>query len=153
MARADDTATDAPQPRRRLHRLRRALRARRERIRANPTLNTTYRVGLGAFGTLVLIIGIIAIPYPGPGWLIVFAGLGILATEFHWAHQVNVFTKRHYRRWSNWVSRQHWTVKLGIAALTGVIVIVTLWLLGMYATIGRWLGVDWPWLASPLFGT
>ncbi|GAA3361120.1 MULTISPECIES: TIGR02611 family protein [Saccharopolyspora] len=152
MARADDSPRDAPQPRRRLHRLRRALRARRERIRANPTLNTTYRVGLGAFGTLVLIVGIIAIPYPGPGWLIVFAGLGILATEFHWAHQVNVFTKRHYRRWSNWVSRQHWTVKLGIAALTGIVVVLTLWLLGMYATIGRWFGVDWPWLTSPLLG-
>ncbi|MCX2730812.1 TIGR02611 family protein [Saccharopolyspora sp. NFXS83] len=143
---------DTPQPRRRWHKLRRGLRARRERIRANPPLNTTYRVALGGFGTVILILGIVAIPYPGPGWLIVFAGLGILATEFHWAHRVNMFTKRHYHRWVNWLGRQHWAVKLGIAALTGIIVVATLWLLGMYATIGHWFGVRWPWLTSPLFG-
>ncbi|MFR9731989.1 TIGR02611 family protein [Saccharopolyspora sp. MS10] len=146
------SADEKPEPRRKLRRLRRAIRARRERIRSNPTLNTTYRVALGTGGTLLLIVGIIAIPYPGPGWLIVFAALGILATEFHWAHRVNMFTKRHYHRWVDWLGRQHWTVKLGIAALTGLIVVVTLWLLGMYATMGHWVGLDWPWLTSPLFG-
>lgn len=33
-------------------------------------------------GTIVVIVGIILIPLPGPGWLIVFAGLTIMADEF-----------------------------------------------------------------------
>ena len=33
-------------------------------------------------GIVVIGVGIILIPLPGPGWLIVFVGLAILATEF-----------------------------------------------------------------------
>ena len=39
-------------------------------------------------GLLVLGVGILAIPYPGPGWAIVFIGLAILATEFEWARKL-----------------------------------------------------------------
>ena len=45
----------------------------------NPALNLAYRIGVGAIGGIVLIAGVIMIPYPGPGWLVVFAGLAILA--------------------------------------------------------------------------
>src|SRR6478735_4570468 len=60
------------------------LRARR-RIASNPVLNLSYRIAVGVIGTAVLVVGIVTIPYPGPGWLIVFAGLGILGSEFAWA--------------------------------------------------------------------
>lgn len=33
-------------------------------------------------GSIVIIVGIILMPLPGPGWAIVFVGLAILATEF-----------------------------------------------------------------------
>ncbi|MBI4034619.1 PGPGW domain-containing protein [Candidatus Saccharibacteria bacterium] len=36
-------------------------------------------------GLVVLIVGIILIPLPGPGLLVMFAGLAILALEFEWA--------------------------------------------------------------------
>ncbi len=32
-----------------------------------------------SLGTLVVLVGIIAVPGPGPGWLIILLGLGILA--------------------------------------------------------------------------
>ncbi|WP_235878584.1 TIGR02611 family protein [Saccharopolyspora karakumensis] len=136
----------------RLHALRERLRGYRAYVRRRRTLNITYRVVLGVFGTAVLIAGLLMIPYPGPGWLVVFAGLGILATEFHWAHRVNMFAKRHYQRWVHWLGRQSLTTKLTIMAATGLVVVVTLWLLGMFGTIGGWLGLRWTWLASPLFG-
>ncbi|WP_346073050.1 TIGR02611 family protein [Saccharopolyspora thermophila] len=136
----------------RLHAMREKLHAVRERIRSKPGLNTTYRVVLGVFGTLVLIAGILMIPYPGPGWLVVFAGLGILATEFHWAHRVNTFTRHHYQRWVRWLGRQHLATKLVVMTGTCLIVLVTLWLLGIFSTMGGWLGLRWTWLASPLFG-
>lgn len=37
------------------------------------------------FGVGILILGIVLIPLPGPGLLICFAGLFILALEFEWA--------------------------------------------------------------------
>ncbi|MGP4019887.1 TIGR02611 family protein [Saccharopolyspora sp. 5N708] len=135
-----------------MHALRARLRARRERIRSKPGLNTSYRIVLGVFGTVVLIAGLLMIPYPGPGWLVVFAGLGILATEFHWAHQVNTFAKRYYHAWIRWLSRQHLATKLIVMGATGLIVLTTMWMLGLFHTVGGWLGLHWTWLASPLFG-
>ncbi|WP_344130328.1 TIGR02611 family protein [Saccharopolyspora halophila] len=143
---------DAHRSKRRLHAVRVRLHDYRERVRRKPGMNMTYRVVLGAFGTIVLLAGIAMIPYPGPGWLVVFAGLGILATEFSWAHRVNMFAKRYYHRWTRWLGRQHLATKLAIMATTGMIVLVTLWLLGIFDTFGEWVGLRWSWLASPLFG-
>lgn len=136
----------------RLHAWRERLHARREVIRAKPALNTLYRGVLGTIGGMVLTAGILMIPYPGPGWLCVFAGLGLLATEFHWAHRVNTFAKHHYHRWMQWLGRQHLVVKLATMGMTCLIVLVTLWLLGAFALAGGWLGLPWAWLQSPLLG-
>ena len=43
------------------------------------------RVLVGVVGGLVTVIGVVALIAPGPGWLIIFAGLGILGSEFAWA--------------------------------------------------------------------
>lgn len=40
------------------------------------------------FGFSVVGLGMALIPLPGPGWLIVFAGFAILATEFEFAERV-----------------------------------------------------------------
>ncbi|MGO4429964.1 TIGR02611 family protein, partial [Streptomyces sp. MCAF7] len=42
----------------------------------------------------VVVIGIIMLPLPGPGWLVIFAGMAIWATEFVWAQLVLRWTKR-----------------------------------------------------------
>jgi hypothetical protein len=46
---------------------------------------STRRLAILIGGLVVVVIGIALIPLPGPGWLVVFAGLAILATEFTWA--------------------------------------------------------------------
>lgn len=40
-------------------------------------------------GFLTIIIGIILMPLPGPGTLIVFIGVTILALEFEWARELS----------------------------------------------------------------
>lgn len=40
------------------------------------------KVAIAFLGGLVIVIGIVLIPAPGPGWLIIFGGLAILGTEF-----------------------------------------------------------------------
>lgn len=142
------SSTVTPPPRHRT--LRTRLRHFRARVRAKPKLNKAWRLGIGVLGTIVLIVGVIAIPYPGPGWLIVFAGLGILATEFHWAGRLLRFARHHYDRWMAWVSRQNIAVKGLLCLLTCAIVLVTLWLLGAPYLVAKIVGLGhWTWLQSP----
>ena len=106
---------------------------------------------IAIIGGIVLIIGIIAIPYPGPGWLIVFAGLGILATEFAWAQQILQFARGKYDAWQDWLSRQNAAVKVLFWLLTAIVVVVTIWLLNGYGLINSWLHLGQEWVGSPLF--
>jgi uncharacterized protein (TIGR02611 family) len=46
------------------------------------------RVLVGFVGGLITLTGVVALVAPGPGWLIIFTGLGILASEFAWAARV-----------------------------------------------------------------
>ena len=104
----------------------------------------------GVAGGSVLIVGVIAIPYPGPGWLIVFAGLGILSTEFPWAGRVLKYARGRYVAWNTWIKSQSIVVQSITFMLTCAVVIATIWLLNGYGLINSWLGLDQDWLRSPL---
>jgi uncharacterized protein (TIGR02611 family) len=88
-----------------------------ERIRANRTGRLALRIGIGTLGVLVVALGIVLIPFPGPGWAIVILGLAILAIEFAWAKSLLAFTKRHVQSWTRWIGRQ----TLPMRALIGVV--------------------------------
>ena len=122
----------------------------RDGIASRPTVDRAYRIAVAAVGTVVLALGILAIPYPGPGWLIVFAGLGILASEFAWAKTVLHWVRARYDTFMEWFGRQNIVVKGLGALLTTVVVLATLWLLGALELVAGWVGLDWAWLQSPL---
>lgn len=109
------------------------------------------RVGIGIAGGIVLIIGIIAIPYPGPGWLIVFAGLAILSTEFAWAGRLLAFARHKYDAWQAWLMRQSRWVQLAVLCFTGVVIATTIWLLNGFGIINNLLQLNQDWVVSPLF--
>jgi uncharacterized protein (TIGR02611 family) len=108
------------------------------------------RTATGIVGGLVVIIGIIAIPYPGPGWLIVFTGLAILATEFEWAQRILDRAKGEYDKWQAWLKRQHIMVRAFVLLFTALIVLATMWLLNVFGIATDFLRIDIPWLNSPL---
>lgn len=108
------------------------------------------KVFIGTVGGIVVIAGIIMIPYPGPGWLVVFIGLGILATEFPWAARLLQRARGFYDAWAAWLKRQALWVRLVVLALTGLVVIVTLWLLNAYGLIDDWFHLGLDWVHSPL---
>ena len=122
----------------------------RDRIRRSRTLNLAWRIGIGVVGGLVLLAGIVMIPYPGPGWLVVFAGLAILATEFSWAERVLRYAKHRYDGWNAWLKRQRPLVKVAVWLATAAVVVLTLWLLDAYSLVAGWFGIEWPWLSSPI---
>jgi uncharacterized protein (TIGR02611 family) len=57
----------------------RRLRERKERHRQRGKL---YRISFAAIGIVIILLGVVLIPLPGPGWLIVAIGVGMLALEF-----------------------------------------------------------------------
>ena len=46
------------------------------------------RLGAAIGGFLIVLLGIVLIPLPGPGLLVVAVGLAVLALEFAWAEQL-----------------------------------------------------------------
>lgn len=52
------------------------------------------RIGVTIAGFAVMLVGLVLVPLPGPGWLIVFLGLTILATEYVWAQRLLNFAKQ-----------------------------------------------------------
>ena len=115
----------------------------RQRIGARRSLNHSYRVGVGIVGGLIVAVGLATIPLPGPGWLTVIAGLFVLASEFTWAERLLEFTKRHVKRWTDWVTAQPVWVRLLIAAATAAFVygvlVVTLHLMGVPDWVPGWV--------------
>ncbi len=77
---------------------RRALRDGHARMRlrldAHPRLRLLYKIGVGVLGALIVVVGLILVPLPGPGWLVVFLGVAVLGTEFPAAHRITLWVRR-----------------------------------------------------------
>jgi uncharacterized protein (TIGR02611 family) len=87
--------------------IRRMLRGIRRRIDERPALRRLYRLGVGVLGGSIATLGLLLVPLPGPGWLVVFLGLAILGTEFAWAKRLAAVTKRWLARfWAWWQARR-----------------------------------------------
>ncbi|MEU2263342.1 TIGR02611 family protein [Streptomyces sp. NPDC019645] len=65
-----------------------------EFVKRRRTLHLSWQVGVFIVGLAVVVAGVIMLPLPGPGWLVIFAGMAIWATEFVWAQLVLHWTKR-----------------------------------------------------------
>jgi uncharacterized protein (TIGR02611 family) len=98
------------------------------KIRAHPTGSVAFRTAIAILGGLVVALGLVLVPLPGPGWLIVFFGLSIWAVEFVWARNLLQFGRRVLGSWTAWVSLQPWPVKLLIGAAGLVFVGLVVWL-------------------------
>ena len=63
-------------------------------------LQHTLRAGRVIVGIALLLIGaVLSVPgIPGPGLVIIFGGLSVLSTEFHWAHRLRESMRRTFSR-------------------------------------------------------
>lgn len=114
------------------------------------TKKQARRTLIGTVGGLVLLLGVIAIPYPGPGWAIVFIGLAILSTEFEWAKDLLHFARQKYDEWQAWVKRQNLWLQALLLLVTSAFVVLTLWLLNVYGYMNSMFELGLDWLDSPL---
>jgi uncharacterized protein (TIGR02611 family) len=84
------------------------------------------RVVVGFVGGAVTLIGVIALIAPGPGWLIIFTGLGILATEFAWAAQALAHAKGMASRAANAarIKKEHQLILLAVGTFISLVFLV-----------------------------
>jgi len=111
----------------------------RRKIRSNPHSHGIYRVVVGVVGLIIVVLGLIMVPFPGPGWLVVFLGLAIWASEFEWAQRLLRVAKHTLSAWTRWLRAQPWWVKglvllVALAAVAGL-----LWLLLLVSGISSFL--------------
>lgn len=100
-----------------------------------------YRSVVGVLGVGLVLVGLLLIPLPGPGWLIVFGGLAVLATEFPWAERLLDFARRHVSAWTSWVAARSMRLRalIGVAGLA--VVAGAVWLYDVVVGLPGWVPV------------
>lgn len=102
----DPYTEDAARARRVSRPLGRWMARWRGAVRRRPWLNVVYKILVTLFGIVIIIAGLILVPLPGPGWLIVFIGLTLLGSEYHWARRLlgwlRAWLARFWERWNAW---------------------------------------------------
>jgi uncharacterized protein (TIGR02611 family) len=101
----------------------------RRKIRANPQTHLIYRIIVGVVGLLIVVLGLILVPFPGPGWLVVILGLVVWASEFAWAQRLLARARHFLKLWTGWVQAQAWWVKVLALLGTAILVAALFWLL------------------------
>ena len=119
----------------------------RRRVRADPRSRLILRIVVGVVGLIIVVIGLIMVPFPGPGWAVVFLGLVVWATEFVWAERLLQRARHTLEMWNDLLSPQPWWVKGLVLLATMASVAVIFWLLFLVSgvpgffpdTVEQWL--------------
>ncbi|MFT5530825.1 MAG: hypothetical protein ACI91O_000838 [Candidatus Poriferisodalaceae bacterium] len=61
---------------------------KREATAAKALKHAIVRVARMTAATIIIIIGVILLPLPGPGWVVIAAGFALLAKDVAWADRV-----------------------------------------------------------------
>jgi uncharacterized protein (TIGR02611 family) len=75
----------------------------RRRIRRNPNRLRLYRAAVGIAGLVLICLGLVTGPLPGPGGIpLVLLGLAIWSSEFEWAYRLRQRFKAEIRKYGGW---------------------------------------------------
>lgn len=98
-----------------------------------------WKVAVAVTGAALVVGGILLLPLPGPGWLVIIAGLAVLATEFAWAKGILERVRSFVRSWTSWVMARPLPVR-GVIALAGMTMALALMWLSLRASgAAHWL--------------
>ena len=79
----------------------------RRKIRENKRQLAVYRVAVALLGLLLIAVGLVSGPLPGPGGIpLVLLGLAVWSSEFEWAHQLKLWFKKQLHRYRTWSTPQ-----------------------------------------------
>jgi uncharacterized protein (TIGR02611 family) len=115
-------------------RLYRNYMGRRNAVRTNRALDTTWRGIILVVGLTMVGLGLFFLLFPGPGWAVIIVGLIVLATEYAWAQRLLNPVKEFSSRIARLVVSDEYRVKRSKVILIITFVVVTL----AYAYWARW---------------
>lgn len=123
-----------------------AATAWRRRLAARRAVDRAYRTSVAVIGGVIVGIGLITVPLPGPGWLTVLVGLFVLSSEFASAARLLAFTEGQVQRWVRWLAAQSVAVRLGLAAGSALVAYLVLVLTLRLVGVPGWLPAGVPLL-------
>lgn len=102
----------------------------RRRIRQNPHQLRIYRVAVGFAGLLLICLGLVTGPLPGPGGIpLVLLGLAIWSSEFEWAYRLRQRFKAEIKKFRGWPTGKKvafWIIFFAVCAGFGYTYLVVL---------------------------
>jgi hypothetical protein len=96
-------------------------------IRKTPAGRLAWRLFIGFIGGGITVFGAVLLVAPGPGVLVLLAGLGILATEFAWAGRLMMETKRMANKAAERTGMKPW-VKYFLISGGAILSIITIFI-------------------------
>ncbi len=111
----------------------------RARVKRNPATRRLYRGLVFVVGVALLLVGLAAIPLPGPGWAMVFLALAVLASEFEPAARLLDFARRHVKRWTAWIGEQALYIRALVALGTVALVLAIFWVYFSVSGVPGWI--------------
>lgn len=119
----------------------------REPLRANRHVYLFYRTSIATLGAIIIVLGLIIVPLPGPGWLIVLGGVAIISTEFHWARSLLRYAKRWLEKWTRWIMARPLWLRLTVGGGGGLVFAVGVYIIlrftGVPEIVPAWLVPPW----------
>ncbi|MGC5344764.1 TIGR02611 family protein [Streptomyces sp. DT24] len=109
-------------------------------IKASRTLHLSWQAGVFVVGLAVVVAGVVMLPLPGPGWLVIFGGMAIWATEFVWAQLVLRWTRRKVTEAAQRALDPEVRRRNIVLTVVGLVVIAVL--VGVYVLK---FGIEMPW--------
>ncbi len=77
-----------------------------DRPRRRPWASMAVRAGVALLGGLTVVVGLVLVPLPGPGWPVVLLGLTLLGREFQWAARWSHALRRRLRDAVMWLRKR-----------------------------------------------
>lgn len=111
----------------------------RRAIRARRPLLLVYRGIILTLGFALVGVGLVLVPLPGPGWLMVFLGLAVLASEFEPANRLLKFGRARLHQWNLWLQAQSRWVQVAVGLATFAFVCAVLWVTMYFSGVPAWL--------------
>ncbi|GAB6903896.1 TIGR02611 family protein [Kineosporia succinea] len=102
-----------------------------------------YRLAVGLIGGAIVVGGLILVPLPGPGWVIVFVGLAVLATEFTWAARLEQFARKQVSAWTKWLMDQPLYIRGLVGLGTFALVVGFFWIAFLIIGLPGWVPENW----------
>lgn len=70
-----------------IHRVKKHYHLAKRHMEGRPILHAFFKVFIVSISCIIMLVGIAMLVLPGPGLLVIFGGLALLATEVPWAHR------------------------------------------------------------------